>query len=71
MRHPKEIVINLKTKAVLNTTNKIFGLNPKVEYAELVKQGAIIIDMSNKGEYTDGHIKDSIKIPVAQFGQNI
>jgi len=42
-----------------------------VNYAELVKQGAIILDVRNKDEYAGGHIKDSINISVDQLCNNL
>ena len=33
---------------------KIFGLGPKTDYSELIKQGAIILDVRSKGEFAGG-----------------
>ena len=43
----------------------------KTDYAQLVKNGALIIDVRSKGEYAGGHIRGSINIPVDQLAQNI
>ena len=56
---------------MIETIKKLLGLGPKVEFAELVRQGALIIDVRSKGEYAGGHIKGSVNIPVDQIGQNI
>lgn len=56
---------------MIETIKKLFGLGPKVEYAQLVKQGAIIIDVHSKGEFAGGHIKGSVNIPVDQLGSHI
>lgn len=48
----------------------IFGLGPKTNYAELIKNGAIIVDVRSKGEYAGGHIKGSVNIPVDSIGNN-
>ena len=50
---------------------KILGLGPKTDYSELVKQGAIILDVRSKGEFAGGHIKNSINIPVDQLSNNL
>jgi rhodanese-related sulfurtransferase len=42
---------------MINTLKNLFGLGPKVDYADLVKQGAIILDVRSPGEYKQGHIK--------------
>ena len=45
---------------MINTLKQLLGFGPKVNYSELVKQGAIILDVRSKGEYASGHIKGSV-----------
>jgi rhodanese-related sulfurtransferase len=47
------------------------GFGPKVDYSELVKQGAIILDVRSKVEYAGGHIKGSMNISVDQLQNNL
>jgi rhodanese-related sulfurtransferase len=47
------------------------GMGPKTDYSELVKQGAIILDVRSKGEFVGGHIKGSINIPLDQLESNL
>lgn len=56
---------------MINTIKQLFGLGPKVDYAGLVKQGAIILDVRSKGEYASGHIKGSINISVDTLSNNL
>jgi rhodanese-related sulfurtransferase len=42
-----------------------------VDYAQLVKEGAIILDVRSKGEYAGGHIKGSINISVDTLSNNL
>ncbi|MES2587902.1 MAG: rhodanese-like domain-containing protein [Bacteroidota bacterium] len=56
---------------MLNTIKQIFGLGPKVNYQELIKQGAIILDVRSKGEFQGGHIKGSINISVETLRNNL
>ncbi len=49
---------------MLETIKKILGIGPKVDYAELMKRGAVIVDVRSKGEYTSGHVKGSLNIPL-------
>ncbi len=42
----------------------LFGLGTKVNYAQLVKNGAAIIDVRTKAEFQGGHIKGSLNIPL-------
>lgn len=55
---------------MLNSIKSLFGLE-KNDFAQLVKEGAIILDVRSKGEYAGGHIKGSINIPVDQLGNNL
>jgi phage shock protein E len=50
---------------------KLLGFGPKVNYAQLVKEGAVIIDVRSKGEFDGGHINGSINIPVDQLSNNL
>ena len=43
----------------------------KTDYAQLVKNGAVILDVRSKGEYAGGHIKGSINIAVEQLTGNL
>lgn len=55
---------------MIELLKSIFGLGPKTNYAELIKNGAIIVDVRSKGEYSGGHIKGSVNIPVDSIGNN-
>jgi rhodanese-related sulfurtransferase len=56
---------------MINTLKKLLGFGAKVDYADLVKQGAIILDVRSKGEFNGGHIKGSINIPVDTLKSNL
>ena len=56
---------------MINKIKNLLGLGPGVNYAELVKQGAIIVDVRSKGEYQAGHIKGSMNIPVDSLRNNL
>jgi phage shock protein E len=56
---------------MINTLKNLFGLGPKVDYADLVKQGAIILDVRSPGEYKQGHIKGSLNTPLNDLSQHI
>ena len=56
---------------MINTIKKLFGIGSQVNYAELVQQGALILDVRSKGEYAGGHIKGSINISVDTLNNNL
>lgn len=56
---------------MINILKKIFGLGPSVDYADLVKKGAIILDVRSKGEFAGGHIKGSVNISVDTLRNNL
>ncbi len=56
---------------MMDTLKNMFGFGPSVDYAELVKQGAVILDVRSKGEYSGGHIKGSVNISVDQLQKNL
>ena len=63
--------INLNTIKMMEIIKKLFGIGPKVNFAELAQNGAMILDVRTKNEFSDGHIKGAINIPVEQLGTNL
>ena len=49
---------------MINTIKKLLGFGPSVDYADLVKQGAIILGVRSQGEYSGGPITGSINVSV-------
>lgn len=56
---------------MLDTLKHFFGFGPKVDYAQLIKQGAVILDVRSKNEFASGHIKGSINISVDSLSDNL
>lgn len=56
---------------MFDSIKKLFGFGPSVNYADLVKQGAIILDVRSKGEYSGGHINGSVNISVDTLSSNL
>jgi rhodanese-related sulfurtransferase len=54
---------------MIDTLKSLLGMS-SVDYAQLVKEGAIIIDVRSKGEYSGGHIKGALNIPVDKLSEN-
>ncbi len=49
---------------MIGAIKNIFGFGKKVNFKELINQGAIIADVRTKPEFKQGHIKKSINIPL-------
>ncbi len=55
---------------MIEALKNLFGFGPAVDYADLVKKGAIVLDVRTKSEYATGHIRGSMNIPVDQLNTN-
>lgn len=56
---------------MINTIKQLFGFGSKIDFAQLIQEGAIILDVRSKSEYQSGHIKGSINISVDTLGRNL
>jgi phage shock protein E len=56
---------------MIASLKKILGFGTPTNYAELVKSGAIIVDVRSKDEFAGGHIKGAINIPVDQLNRHL
>lgn len=56
---------------MINSIKQLLGFGPKTDYAQLVRNGAIILDVRSKGEYAGGHIKGSINISLDTLQANL
>ena len=56
---------------MINSIKELLGFGPKTDYAQMVKNGAVILDVRSKGEFESGHIKGSLNIPVDQLRNNL
>lgn len=56
---------------MIDSLRKLFGIGPKADYYQLMTDGAIIIDVRTKGEFSQGHIKGSVNIPLDQISSKL
>ena len=49
----------------------LLGIGPKVDIGELISNGAMIIDVRSRSEYSSGHVKGSVNIPLDQLANNL
>jgi len=54
---------------MLELIKSLFGLGKKVNYGELIANGAKIIDVRTPAEYKSGHIQGSINIPLQDLSK--
>lgn len=43
---------------------KLFGSSNRVDYAQLVQNGAVILDVRTVAEFKQGHLKGALNIPI-------
>lgn len=55
---------------MFDAIKNLFGLE-KTDYTDLVKNGALILDVRNQDEFKSGHIKGAMNIPINSLQQNI
>ncbi len=56
---------------MLDALKKLFGFGPRVDYKELIKQGAQIIDVRTPGEFKNGHNKGAINLPLQTISRDL
>lgn len=52
---------------MINTIKNMLGFGPKINFKELVKNGAQIIDVRSRSEYASGHVVGSVNIPLSEL----
>jgi rhodanese-related sulfurtransferase len=56
---------------MIDLIKRAFGIKPPVDFTKLVNQGAIILDVRTLSEYSSGHIKKSLHIPLNEIATNL
>ena len=56
---------------MINRFKNLLGIGTKTDCAQLMKAGAVIIDVRSNEEFAGGHIKGSINIPLDQLRNNL
>ncbi|MCS6929211.1 MAG: rhodanese-like domain-containing protein [Saprospiraceae bacterium] len=56
---------------MLSLLRRWLGLGPKVNFKELIEQGAVVVDVRTLEEYRAGHLSGSINIPLDHLPNQI
>ena len=56
---------------MIDKLKSLLGIGPGVNYEELMKKGAVIVDVRSPDEFASGHISRSINIPLQSLKVNI
>lgn len=56
---------------MIDLLKKTFGIGTAPDFKNLLKEGAVILDVRSRGEYKGGHIKGSLNIPVDELTSNL
>ena len=47
---------------------KLFGMGPKVDHRQWIKEGGVVIDVRSAAEFKSGHPKGSVNITLDRIG---
>jgi phage shock protein E len=56
---------------MIQLIKNILGIGPKVNVGEWISEGATIVDVRSRAEYSSGHVKGSVNIPLDQLSSNL
>jgi phage shock protein E len=51
--------------------SNLFGSGNKVNIAEIIEKGAVVVDVRTPGEFAGGHVKGAVNIPLDKIQSNI
>lgn len=64
-------VVNMAALVAINILNEEYGQVAVSEVRPLVESGAVIVDVREEDEFEEGHLVNSINIPLSQFRERL
>lgn len=56
---------------MIKLLRKIFNLQPGIDFKELQQRGAVILDVRTNAEFSSGHLKEAVNVPLDNIGMQI
>lgn len=56
---------------MIDTLKNLLGLGPKTDLGQMIREGAIILDVRSKKEFDSGHIRGAMNISVDQLASTL
>ncbi len=50
---------------------QLFGIGPGVDYSQLIRDGAIVLDVRTPAEFDRAHLEGAINIPIEKLRDNM
>lgn len=64
-------IINQNEMNILSKLKSMFSNTPQINYDELIKNGAVVIDVRTPMEFKQSHAKGSKNIPLQDFDKHV
>ena len=56
---------------MMKILSKLFGAGPSVNFKELMKKGAVIVDVRTIAEFKIAHMKNAVNVPLDTVGKQL
>ena len=56
---------------MVDAFKKLIGLGPSANYAQLVRDGALVLDVRTPSEFEQGHVPGAMNIPIEKLRDNM
>lgn len=56
---------------MIQLLKNLFGKSQKIDFKKIVSEGAVILDVRTPQEFSTGHIKESVNIPVQDLSSQL